>query len=139
MNTDRDSRLARAVRDELAASEPHSVPEFARTWSRAQRRAAATPAAANADAHAPRSWRPALAFAAAAAVAVIGVSQWQRARNEAARLQAADLALAVHVASANGFTVPTDSLLRAGPDSIFRGAPALPEVEYPLMPKESLL
>lgn len=142
MSSDRDSPLAQALRRELGPLEPRSVPDFARTWSQARLRAAAhtaTATAARGHAQQSRSWRPALAFAAAVGVAAFGVVQWQHARHEDTRLQAADLALAVHVASANGFAVPTDSLLRAGPDSLFRGAPALPEIEYPLMPKESLL
>jgi hypothetical protein len=136
MNTSSDARLAGAVRRGLQPLEPASAPDFARTWSRAQRRAAI---GAGRDGARQRSWKPALAYAFAATIIVSGVLQWQHGRREDARLQAADYALAVQVAAANGFAVPTDRLLRGGPGSLFRGAPALPAIEYPLMPKESLL
>lgn len=141
MDSETEQQIADAVRQGLAGAEPASVPPFARVFALAQR-AVASPGSSQAQAsqlNASRNWRPALAFAAAALVASAGLLLWQRAQRDDARLQAEDYALAVHVASIYGSSVPTDRLPGAAPQSLFRGAPSIPKVEYPLMPKETLL
>lgn len=132
-----DAELGATLRAALASTEPAQTPEFSRVWSRSQRRAAA---AAPARSHRTAPFlRPVLAVAVAGALAALGLLQWSHLLRERQRVQIADYAFAVQVAAANGFSVPTDKLLQGGPASLLRGAPAVPNIEYPLMPKESFL
>ena len=132
-----DTALRAVVRTALRAAEPAEAPSFAALWQRA----AAAPAASSATA-APR-WSYAVA-AGTAAVALGAVLAWQQFARDPARpadpsALAADLQLALELAARDPLRTPTDALLDTSPESMIRGAPALPAVRYPLLPEEKYL
>jgi hypothetical protein len=122
---DADRSLVQALRAALGAIEPERVPPFGHVFVRA---AAVAPPRR-------RTWALAAAGACAAATALVA---WL-ALPPPAPAPDEDHRLALAVAASFGGGTPTDRWLDAAPSAPLSGLPALPRVEYPLIPEETLL
>lgn len=117
---------------QAADSDPRRprTPAFAALWQAAQQPVERR----------PRWHMPALAAGVAvAAVAVIIALRLQPAGDGAVASADADLLLAQQLAASEPWRVPTDRLLAAAPASLASGAPSIPDIRYPLLPKERYL
>jgi hypothetical protein len=117
--------LRQALQAALAQAEPREVPAFGGMWHAAQRpRAAAS------------SWRLDL-VAAALTVTAVAVAVF----NLPGRTPEpdADYLLAARLTAHFDRVSPTDGWLDQMPSPPLSGGPALPSVEYPLLPKEKFL
>lgn len=121
-----EARLRDSLRSALAAAEPARAPEFGHLWTRAS---------AGGRARGLLRWRPAAAAVAICAVAFVA---WL-ARPPVHDDPDADYRLALAVVAAHGRGTPTDAWLDELPSSQLSGLPDVPQVEYPLMPEETLL
>lgn len=128
MNAHHDDspRLRQALQAALAQAEPGQAPAFGGMWRAAQqpRRPAAS------------SWRLDLVAAAlAVAAAAVAVFTLPGRTPE----PDADYLLAARLTAEFDRGNPTDGWLAQVPSPPLSGGPALPSVEYPLLPKETFL
>ncbi|MEZ5458022.1 MAG: hypothetical protein R3E65_01440 [Steroidobacteraceae bacterium] len=136
-----EAALRARVRAALEAAPTPAAPEFATLWQRA----AGLARQASGSAVAPSlPYRFAAIAAGLASVALVATLVWQRSTpDDAGRTAQAELAtdlqLAQALAARAPLRTPTDALLDNAPDSLLRGGPALPAVDYPLLPEEKYL
>lgn len=140
-----EAALRARVRAAFDTAQTPTPPEFAMLWQRAARLARqASPPPARSPGWGALPFRlPAIA-ASVVFAALVATLFWQRStptdggRTVQAQL-ATDLQLAQALAAREPLRTPTDALLDTVPDSLLRGAPALPAVDYPLLPEEKYL
>jgi hypothetical protein len=118
-----EARLRAALRKALADAEPREVPAFGSFLERigpgSGRRATA---------------RLRVAVAAALIAAIAAIAWFSHGPTPAD-----DYRLAVTVVAGAGHGTPTDRWLALAPATPVAGLPAVPRVEYPLLPEEVLL
>jgi hypothetical protein len=117
--------LRKALQAALAQSEPRDVPAFGGMWRAAQRPRAAV-----------SSWRLDL-VAAALTVAAAAVAMFTLPGRTPE--PDSDYLLAARITAHFDRGNPTDGWLDQVPSPPLSGGPALPSVEYPLLPKEKFL
>jgi len=123
---DADSlRLREALRAALAQAEPRQVPSFGGLWRAAQ--VPGRPAVS--------SWR----LDAAAAALIVAAAATLFALPGVAPAPDADYLLAARLTADFDRGNPTDGWLAQVPSAPLSGGPAMPSVEYPLLPKETYL
>ena len=140
-----EAALRARVRTAFDTVRTPAPPEFATLWQRAARlaRQASPPPARSPGRRALPFHLPAIA-ASVVVAALVATLFWQRStpadggRTAQAQL-ATDLQLAQALAAREPLRTPTDALLDITPDSLLRGGPALPAVDYPLLPEEKYL